>query len=63
MRARARMCVCVGDRGMTLSLSFTVHVVPLHVAWQFVARSQGENNAANPRNYNCSFPAMISDWR
>lgn len=24
---------------------------------------QGENNAGNPRRYNCSFPAMINDWR
>jgi len=24
---------------------------------------QGENNAADPRRYNCSFPAMIEDWR
>ena len=24
---------------------------------------QGENNAGDPRRYNCSFPAMIEDWR
>lgn len=24
---------------------------------------EGENNANNPRNYNCSFPAMVADWR
>jgi len=24
---------------------------------------QGENNAGEPRMYNCSFPAMIEDWR
>ena len=23
----------------------------------------GENNAAYPRRYNCSFPALIRDWR
>jgi hypothetical protein len=27
------------------------------------AADQGENNAGNPRRYNCSFPAMINDWR
>ncbi|KAI0221391.1 Sialate O-acetylesterase [Lamellibrachia satsuma] len=24
---------------------------------------QGENNAARPDSYNCTFPSMISDWR
>ncbi|EOD38950.1 hypothetical protein EMIHUDRAFT_460424 [Emiliania huxleyi CCMP1516] len=28
-----------------------------------VAWYQGENNAAEPRRYSCSFPAMIEDWR
>merc|ERR1719261_82679 len=24
---------------------------------------QGENDAAYPRRYNCSFPTLIQDWR
>jgi hypothetical protein len=41
--------------GMIVPLLRTVHS---GVAWY-----QGENNAAYPRRYNCSFPALINDWR
>lgn len=46
------------------SVLWNAMVVPLlRTVHSGVAWYQGENNAANPRQYNCAFPAMISDWR
>ena len=41
--------------GMVVPLLRTVHS---GVVWY-----QGENNAPEPRRYNCSFPSLIQDWR
>jgi len=51
-------------KGFTDSVLWNAMVVPLlRTVHTGVVWYQGENNAANPRNYNCSFGAMITDWR
>jgi len=51
-------------KGFLDSVLWNAMVVPLlRTVHSGVVWYQGENNAVNPRNYNCSFPAIISDWR
>ena len=51
-------------KGFKDSILWNAMVVPLlSTVHSGVVWYQGENNAGNPRNYNCSFPAMITDWR
>ena len=52
------------DSNFTDSVLWNAMVVPLlRTVHSGVVWYQGENNAGNPRRYNCSFPAMINDWR
>jgi len=51
-------------KDFTDSILWNAMVVPLlRTVHSGVVWYQGENNAAYPRRYNCSFPAMIGDWR
>jgi len=50
--------------GFKDSVLWNGQVVPLlRTVLSGVAWYQGENDAAYPRRYNCSFPALIGDWR
>lgn len=61
---KVKQRVCAGPNPHDPSVLWNAMINPLlNMSIYGAIWYQGEANAGNPTKYNCSFPAMINDWR